>query len=613
MTLETRRNNREAFGLTTNVMTATNVEKLVEHSWHHLSVEKVARLLETDLEIGLSSDVSAQRREILGPNQLTAQKQQSPWLRFFQQLNQPLIYILLASGIVTAFLKEWIDSGVIFGVALTNATIGFVQESKAENAIAALAKSVATEATILRNGQKQVVSSSELVPGDLVLLSSGDKVSADLRLIEVRDLQVDEQGEAIALNPAPIEQAVDRMAKKGLRVLALAKKVVPASQSSIEHSDIEQGLTFLGLQGMIDPPRPEAIQAIQACRSAGIQVKMITGDHAKTAAAIAHQMGLNQTQEAPVFTGQELAQMNQQELANAVEQSCVFARVAPEQKLRIVEALQSKGEIVAITGDGVNDAPALKQADIGVAMGITGTEVTKEAADMILTDDNFASIEKAVEEGRTVYKNLLRAIAFILPVNGGESMTILIAVLLATPLPILPVQILWLNMVSSVALSLPLAFEPPSPDVMQQPPRPANEPLLSRRLTARILTVSVFNWIAIFGMFEWIVQTTGNEALARTMAIQALVAAEAFYLLSISRFVPAIVAKLRGKDESVGYAVAIGIGAIFILQFLFSQWGMMNLLFDTQALNPIQGLICIGFGLPMIALSALLKRFAPLN
>ena len=203
MTLETRRNNREALGLTRNVMTATNVEKLVAHSWHHLSVEKVARLLETDLEIGLSSDVSAQRREILGPNQLTAQKQQSPWLRFFQQLNQPLIYILLASGIVTAFLKEWIDSGVIFGVALTNATIGFVQESKAKNAIAALAKSVATEATILRNGQKQVVSSSELVPGDLVLLSSGDKVSADLRLIEVPDLQVVDIHPALSVTGIP--------------------------------------------------------------------------------------------------------------------------------------------------------------------------------------------------------------------------------------------------------------------------------------------------------------------------------------------------------------------------------------------------------------------------
>ena len=185
-------------------MTTTNVEKLVEQSWHHLSVEKVARLLETDLEIGLSSDESAQRREILGPNQLTPPKQQSAWLRFFQQLNQPLIYILLASGIVTAFLKEWIDSGVIFAVALTNATIGFVQESKAENAIAALAKSVATEATILRNGQKQVVSASELVPGDIVLLSSGDKVPADLRLIKTRDLQVDES--ALTGESVPVEK-----------------------------------------------------------------------------------------------------------------------------------------------------------------------------------------------------------------------------------------------------------------------------------------------------------------------------------------------------------------------------------------------------------------------
>ncbi len=364
---------------------------------------------------------------------------------------------------------------------------------------------------------------------------------------------------------------------------------------------------------MIDPPRSEAIQAIQSCRSAGIQVKMITGDHAKTAAAIAQQMGLNQTEDVSIFTGQELAQLNEQELANAVEQSSVFARVAPEQKLRIVEALQSKGEIVAMTGDGVNDAPALKQADIGIAMGINGTEVTKEAADMILTNDNFASIEAAVEEGRTVYKNLLRAISFILPVNGGESMTILIAVLFATPLPILPVQILWLNMVSSVALSLPLAFEPPSPDVMQQPPRPVNEPLLSRRLIIRILAVSLFNWIVIFGTFNWIVRTTGNENLARTMAIQALVAAEAFYLLSISRFVPAIIAKLRGNDELVSYTVAIGIAGVFILQLLFSQWSIMNQLFATDSLTINQGLICLGIGLPMIALSALLKRFAPLK
>jgi Ca2+-transporting ATPase len=192
-------------------------------------------------------------------------------------------------------------------------------------------------------------------------------------------------------------------------------------------------------------------------------------------------------------------------------------------------------------------------------------------------------------------------------------MTILIGVLLATPLPILPVQILWLNMVSSVALSLPLAFEPPSPDAMQQPPRPANEPLLSRRLITRILTVSLFNWIVIFGTFEWIVRTTDSETLARTMAIQALVAAEAFYLLSISRFAPAIGAKLRGKDESLGYATAIGIAVVLMLQLPFSQWSLMNQLFATEALTLTQGLICLGIGLPMIALAALLKRFAPLN
>ncbi|MBW4490855.1 MAG: cation-transporting P-type ATPase [Trichocoleus desertorum ATA4-8-CV12] len=913
-------------------MTVLDSVKSTEQQWHHLSQEQVVRLLKTDPEQGLSFTEVAERHDRFGPNQLTAQKKQSAWLRFLQQFNQPLLYILLVAGLVTAFLQEWIDSGVIFGVTLLNAIIGFVQESKAEDAIAALSEAVTTDATIHRNGQKQVVSSRELVPGDLVLLSSGDKVPADLRLIEIRDLQVDEsaltgesvpveknlhpleadtplaertnmaytgslitfgqgrgvvvgigemtetghlsqlmqqsttietpltrkidkfsktllyvilglatftfavgiaQGfswievfkaavalavsaipeglpailtvtlaigvsqmakhhaiirklpaietlgsttvicsdktgtltenqmtvqeidaggrryrvsgggyapdgeislnghtidlaktsalyeclqagllcndshlemqdgnwmvvgsptegaliaaahkaglvtdkleqalprldtlpfesqfqymatlhrnrperliyvkgsaeailkrcrqmvdddgeaitpsgncKAIALNPTQIEQTVESMAKKGLRVLALAKKAVPDSQSSIEHSDLEQGLVFLGLQGMIDPPRPEAIHAIESCKSAGIRVKMITGDHAKTAAAIAQQMGLSQTKDAPVFTGQELARLDEQGLANAVEQSDVFARVAPEQKLRIVEALQSKGEIVAMTGDGVNDAPALKQADIGVAMGITGTEVTKEAADMILTNDNFASIEAAVEEGRTVYKNLLRAIAFILPVNGGESMTILIAVMLATPLPILPVQILWLNMVSSVALSLPLAFEPPSPDVMQHPPRPTHEPLLSRTLIIRILTVSLFNWIVIFGTFNWIVRTTGNEDLARTMAIQALVAAEAFYLLGISRFISAIAAKLRGKDESLGYAVAIGIAGVFILQLLFSQWSLMNRLFATEALTLTQGLICLGIGLPMIALAALLKRFAPLK
>jgi Ca2+-transporting ATPase len=403
------------------------------------------------------------------------------------------------------------------------------------------------------------------------------------------------------------------MAQQGLRVLALAKKSVSASHNSLNHSDIESELVFVGLQGMIDPPRQEAIRAVQACQSAGIQVKMITGDHAVTARAIASTMGLQQQGEVLAFTGQELAQMNEQELTNAVEDGVVFARVAPEQKLRLVEALQSKGEVVAMTGDGVNDAPALKQADLGIAMGKAGTEVAKEAADMILTDDNFASLEAAVEEGRTVYRNLLKAIAFILPVNGGESMTIVISVLLGRTLPILSLQVLWLNMINSIAMTVPLAFEPQSQRVMTQSPRQPNEPLLNRKLLIRIVIISLFNWLLIFGVFEWIENTTGNLNLARTMAIQALVAGRIFYLLSISQLGIALVDKIRGQAAKITDAPAIVIGIIgtIILQIIFSQWSLMNTLFSTAPLNLNQWLICLLVGLPMILVATLVNRFDP--
>jgi Ca2+-transporting ATPase len=424
---------------------------------------------------------------------------------------------------------------------------------------------------------------------------------------------LDAQGEMSPLDSKQVEHQANAMAQKGLRVLAFAKKPATANQNSVDHSNINEQLIFLGLQGMIDPPRPEAISAVKACQYAGIQVKMITGDHALTADAIAQKIGIKKDSNSRVFTGQQLAQMNQQELAQVAEDSMVFARVAPEQKLRLVEALQSKGEIVAMTGDGVNDAPALRQADIGIAMGMAGTEVAKEAADMILTDDNFASIQAAVEEGRTIYRNLLKAIAFILPINGGESMTILIGMLFAATLPIIPVQILWLNMVSSIALSLPLAFEPKSPKIMSLSPRNPNEALLSGSLLKRVLVVSIFNWIVIFGMYEWILTTTDNMNLARTMAINALVAAEIFYLLGISRFIPSVVAKLRRKTKSIGYTPAIGILTVVILQVPFSQWSIMNQVFGTAPLSLAQALICVAAGLPMILLALLLKRFAPLD
>jgi Ca2+-transporting ATPase len=366
---------------------------------------------------------------------------------------------------------------------------------------------------------------------------------------------------------------------------------------------------------MIDPPRPAAIKAVQACQSAGIQVKMITGDHVVTAQAIARRIGLKKNKQVLAFTGSELAKMNQQELATAVEDGVVFARVAPEQKLRLVEALQSRGEIVAMTGDGVNDAPALKQADIGIAMGITGTEVAKEAADMLLTDDNFASIAAAVEEGRNVYKNLLNAMRFILPVNDGESMTILISVLLERQLPILSLQVLWLNMLNSITMTVPLAFEPKSQEVMKQPPRPVNEALLSGDRIKRILAISLYNWTVIFGVFEWARQTTGNIDLARTMAIQALVAGRIFYLLSISQLLPSIAAKFRNQTSSISSAPAIAAGIVgaVILQIIFSQTSFINNIFSTAPLNLNQWLICLGTGLPMIAIAASVNRFDPPN
>lgn len=899
------------------------LDNLLNQQWHSVPEQEAARLLDSNLETGLTEAEAERRNERFGANQLVGKPGKSAWLRFLLQFNQPLLYILLAAGVVTAFLQEWVDSGVIFGVTIINAIIGFLQESKAESAIAALAKSVTTEATLIRDGCTIRIPAARLVPGDLVQLAAGDKIPADLRLIDINNLTVDESGltgESVpiqkgtqplatatalaertsmaymgslvtsgqghglvvaianhtetgrisqlmeqstdvetpitrkiskfskkllyvilglaALNflvalrqneslvevfttsvafavaaipeglpaivtitlaigvsrlarrnaivrelaavetlgsttvicsdktgtltenqmtvqaiyagnkryavtgvgydpqgeillddrpidpsaaPAlseclkagqlcndshlqeqdahytivgdPTEAALivvaqkaglndrdlsaqlprldvipfesqfqymatlhqanahksiyvkgsteailqrcdrsldergqlvdldrdsfvrraDDMARQGLRVLALATKSLTTAPQPLSHADLARGLVFLGLQGMLDPPRPAAIAAVRACQAAGIQVKMITGDHVLTATAIANMMKLSRGAAVQSYTGQELTQMNDLDFATAATKGVVFARVAPEQKLRLVEALQSQGEIVAMTGDGVNDAPALKQADLGIAMGITGTEVAKEAAAMILTDDNFASIEAAVEEGRTVYQNLLRAIGFALPVNGGEGLTILVGVLLGTALPILPLQILWINMVSATALSIPLAFEPKSAGVMKLPPRNPNQPLLTPSLMRRIAIVSLFNVIVVFGSFEWAQQTTNNVAIARTMAVNTLISAEAFYLLSITQFVPSLFAKLRDRRRPIDAAPAFGVIIIIILQWLFCQWGVMNQLFQTVPLTFDRAAISVGVSLPIIIVVLLLDRFDPID
>jgi cation-transporting ATPase F len=906
--------------------------------WHALPEEEVARqivavdlLLAALLERGLSQAEVIQRQKQYGPNELKAKAATPAWVKFLQQFNQSLLYILMVAGAVKAFLGSWRNAIVIWAVVVINALIGYIQESKAEEAIAALAQSVVTEVTVIREGQKLRVPSRELVPGDVVLLSSGDKVPADLRLLSVRNLQVDEsaltgesvpvekrlgslaedtpladrqnmayagsfvtfgqgagvvvaignqtqtgriselvekggslqtpltrkfeefslmllriilslagltflvglaqgqgaasvfeaavalavsaipeglpavvtvtlaigvsrmakrhaiirklpavetlgsatvicsdktgtltenqmtvqaiyagsqlyqvtgsgyspqgqilaqeggdpveverllalqacllagclcndtrlqpkdngqwevvgdpteaallvaaqkggldleelqrrrprldsipfesefqymatlhrlgpeehclyvkgsveallsrchsqmgsQGEIQSLEEERIRQQVEALARQGLRVLAFAQKPVSSSQTRVDHPDLEGDLVFLGLQGMIDPPRPEAIAAVHSCQTAGMQVKMITGDHVLTAQAIAEQMGLGGGKPVQAYSGRDLEQLSPEEFVEAANEGSVFARVVPEQKLRLVEALQARGQIVAMTGDGVNDAPALKQADVGIAMGRGGTEVAKAAADMILTDDNFASIEAAVEEGRTVYNNLLKAIAFILPVNGGESMTILLSVLLNRELPILAIQVLWLNMINSITMTVPLSFEPSTGREMTRPPRDPEANLLSPRLLQRILLVSVFNWILIFGVFEYIEQTTGNLNLARTMAIQALVIGRIFYLLSLSQAIPTLLGRGRAsqleRHERLmdTAAIAIGIGAAILLQILFSQWSLFNIIFDTAPLSWEQWGFCLLVSLPLIVVSAAANRVDP--
>ncbi len=862
---------------------------------HGLPAHEVVLLLGTDPHGGLSSLEAAERLTRFGPNTLPAVGGTSLLMRIVRQVHHPLIYVLVVAGAVTAALHEFIDSAVIFGVVVINAIVGFVQESKAEAALESLRSMVQTQAKVVRDGREHPVPSSELVPGDLVVLEAGDKVPADLRLVRETELSINESaltgesapvlkdelalpkatpvadrrnmaysgslvtagsgvgvvvatgaetelgeihrlvgaaevlltpltaklarfsqvltiailglaaitfavgllrrqdavetftaaialavgaipeglpaavtitlaigvarmakrravvrrlpavetlgsttvicadktgtltenqmtvqviwtpdgmveatgtgyapegilrnvegtpveidadaalrwsllagtccndaaliqdgprwdvigdptegamlvvaakagldrdrlaaslprlaalpfsserqymatlhreasanhvvlvkgsvermlelcstqmgsdGELRPLAQAEVMQTAEQLSCQGLRVLATAA----CTATDIQNFDegVPESVTLTGLQAMLDPPRAAAASAVAACHTAGIAVKMITGDHAGTAASIAAKVGLipeGDPKPGTVLTGSDLDELRPDDYPDAVDQASVFARVSPEQKLRLVEALQARGHVVAMTGDGVNDAPALRQASIGVAMGKGGTEVAKDAADMVLTDDDFATIEAAVEEGRGVFDNLTKFIAWTLPTNLGEGLVILAAIAFGAALPILPTQILWINMTTAIALGLMLAFEPKEFGVMSRPPREPEQPLLTRALVGRVLLVSIPLVASAWWLFEWELGNGAGLHAARTAAVNLFVVVEAFYLFSCR--------SLTRSAWRIGLFsnrwIIFGVTAQAIAQLAFTYLPTMNAVFGTAPIGP---------------------------
>jgi magnesium-transporting ATPase (P-type) len=858
--------------------------------WHSLPISNV--LAETrSSDRGLSAAEAEDRLQRYGPNRPRPPKRRSALVSFLLQFHNVLIYVLLASAAITAAMQHWVDTAVILGVVIINALIGFLQEGKAERALDAIRKMLSLHASVLRDGHRQAVAAESLVPGDLVWVESGDKVPADLRLMEVKNLKAQEAaltGESMAVekNTEPVEPSaalgdrtcmmysgtlvasgrgkgivvatgdntetgqissmlsevttlttplmrqiarfsraltvlilvlaafvfsfgvlvygfsaedmflaavglavaaipeglpaivtitlaigVQRMARRnaivrrlpavetlgsvsvictdktgtltrnemmvesiatagrlievsgegyaprgaflldgdeidvtrmdllreilrgamlcsdavlrrsgdewrvdgdptegaliavstkagldpdfeskayprtdvipfesehrfmatlhhnhtgrgfiyvkgaperileicrlqrgadgdeplhadfwrrriddigarGQRVLALAFKPTISQHRELRFDDVASGLTLLGMFGLADPPRGEAVDSVQRCQDAGIRVKMITGDHARTAAAIARSVGLANPD--AVITGRDLDQLDDDALVKIGAEADVYARTSPQHKLRLVQALQASSLTVAMTGDGVNDAPALKRADIGVAMGNRGTEAAKEAAQMVLADDNFASIAHAVEEGRTVYDNLRKAIVFILATNGAQALTITVAVLMGEPLPITAVQVLWVNMVTAVTLSMALAFEGPEADIMARPPRRRDAPMLSGVMLWRIGFVSAIILAGVFAAFEWKARSGAEIETARTTAVNTLVAFEMAYLFSARhRFDPAFSRKsIRGIRPAL-----IAVALTILLQVGFTYWAPMQRLFQTRDLD----------------------------
>ena len=427
------------------------------------------------------------------------------------------------------------------------------------------------------------------------------------RILELCDKQRGLAGEQ-PIDMAWWQAAMDDVAAAGMRLLAVAVRDGEAERRTLDFDGVEQGgFTLLAMFGLSDPPRDEAIEAVANCLTAGIRVKMITGDHAATARAIGVQLGLGSNVKAA--TGAEIEKMDDQALQALVADTDIFARASPEHKLRLVTAMQARGEVVAMTGDGVNDAPALKRADVGVAMGNKGTEAAKEASEMVLADDNFASIAAAVEEGRTVYDNLKKSIAFILPTNVGQAGIVFFAILFGMTMPITPAQILWVNMITAVTLALALAFEKPERNIMQRPPRLPSEPLLSRFLMWRLVFVGILLVIGGMGFYLWELERGQSIEAARTAAVNALLIGEVFYLFSVRSFTEPVL----NREGILGNPYVLGaIGLLLASQLVFTYVPLMQTLFGTEAIDGITWLRIFGFGIIVLLVvefeKAIVKR-----
>jgi magnesium-transporting ATPase (P-type) len=422
------------------------------------------------------------------------------------------------------------------------------------------------------------------------------------RLLDMCDLQREVEGNE-PIDREAWQRAAHSLAAQGQRVLGFAAKAAEVGKTGVAFADLDKDVVLVGFIGFIDPPREEAIDAVAECKSAGIRIVMITGDHAETAREIGRQLGISDDPE--VMAGREIDQLDADTLRRKMHDTDVFARTTPEHKLRLVQALQEDRLTVAMTGDGVNDAPALKRADVGVAMGRRGTEAAKEAAEMVLADDNFASIAAAVQEGRTVYDNITKVIAWTLPTNGGEGLTILAALALGLSLPVTPVQILWINMVTAVALGLTLAFEPMEPGTMARPPRAAGQALLTAGLVWQVCFVSVIFVCGAFGIFFLAERRGLPIEEARTLVVNTIVVMEIFYLYSV-RYVPG--APVTWQSVIGTPAILIGVAITVLAQIAFTYMPGMEIYFETRPIQLVDGLAVIGVGVAMLVAVETEKR-----